>query len=372
MHRSLLFIAMTLLMSSVPGESAADQAMPIIVVGSNAATDADTINAAIAASPRGAEIVIRGPCLINKTIRLLDNRSYRGESRTGTLLKQADGANLVALMANAAFLDNGDYTGEPVEVRQLTLDGNQKHNAQAQTDGLILRSWLSVVEGVCITNMTGNGLRVTNRSADGTKLKNSQVNGRIAGNFIENSGGHGIYIEDTQNAVTDWILTDNWIASSGLDGIHLDNAAGWFIEHNHIYGVGHDAISANSLFATAICDNYIEDFGETKSPGTWCGIRATLNGGNGSTIAANRIFNVNMNRRSQADFHYLDLAVNYGTGMVAVTGNVISGTGTPRETAQCFMAGDNRKLTVVSVGNLIEGVETHRLLGSHVTVSAGE
>ena len=108
MHRSLLFIAMTLLMSSIPGESAADQAMPIIVVGSNAATDADTINAAIAASPRGAEIVIRGPCLINKTIRLLDNRSYRGESRTGTLLKQADGANLVALMANAAFLDNGD------------------------------------------------------------------------------------------------------------------------------------------------------------------------------------------------------------------------------------------------------------------------
>jgi len=51
---------------------------------------------------------------------------------------------------------------------------------------------------------------------------------------------------------------------------------------------------------------------------------------------------------------------------------VISGTGTPRETAQYFMAGDNRKLTVVSVGNLIEGVETHRLLGSHVTVSAGE
>jgi len=32
--------------------------------------------------------------LINETIRLLGNRSYRGESRTGTVLKQADGANL--------------------------------------------------------------------------------------------------------------------------------------------------------------------------------------------------------------------------------------------------------------------------------------
>ncbi len=353
-------------------------AAPIIVVGTNTDADADTINAAIAASPVGAEIVIRGKCLINKTIRLLDDRSYRGESRTGTILEQADGANLVALLATAQFLDNKDYTGLPVAVRQLTLDGNKANNKQVKTDGLILRSWLSVVEDLHVADMSGSGLRITNLSAKGTKLKTTQVNGRISGNFIENSGRHGVFVEDTGNgeggSVTDWILADNWIASSGVDGIHMDNAAGWFVERNHIYGVPQHAIYADNLFATSICDNYIEEFGETKQAGTWCGIRGTVNGEAASTIANNRIFNFSKKCNPQSDFRYLSLAVNYGTGVVTVTGNVIYGIGTARGrgTGQYFTAGDDLKLRVVSTGNFIDGVKTHRFASPTVTVSAGE
>ena len=129
----------------------------IVVTGTNTPGDASRINAAIAASTEGAEIVIRGTCLIDEPIRLRGNRSYRGESRTGTVLKQADGAWLS--MASSVFLDNKAWTGTPVAIRHLRLDGNRKGNPDSTTAGIVLRSWLSVVEDVHIRNMGSDGLR---------------------------------------------------------------------------------------------------------------------------------------------------------------------------------------------------------------------
>jgi len=65
----------------------------------NTTTDAARIQAKINVSAPGDEIVIKGPCLLNATIKLLDNRTYRGDARTGTVLKQANGANLTAMFA---------------------------------------------------------------------------------------------------------------------------------------------------------------------------------------------------------------------------------------------------------------------------------
>ena len=354
------------------GAEAVRAAEPITVVGTNTAADAAAINAAIAGSPEGSEVVLRGAFLINQTIRLLGQRSLRGESRTGTVLKQADGANLGALVASVGYLDDAPWTGTPVAVRHLTLNGNRKGNPGAQTAGLVLRSWLSVVEDVCITSMGGDGLRLTSRSAKGVGLKNSQVNGRISGNFIENSGRHGIFIEDPGNSVTDWILSDNWIASSGADGIHMDNAAGWVVERNHIYGVPHTAIYAHRLFGTSICDNYIEGFGETDEAGTWCGIEAIVQGGAASTIAHNRIFNFGGEKQPASTYRYLAVSVKYGKGMVVVIGNALRGAGTPHGTGLHYTAGDNLALTVVSTGNGVETVHTPRFVGPNVTVSTGQ
>lgn len=367
-----LMLAVVALLSLGLAGAVSAQAGPILIVGTNTVADAATINAAIAASPEGAEIVLRGPCLINQTIRLLGNRSYRGESRAGTVLKQADGANLVALVATDGFLDNTTWTGTPVAIRHLTLDGNRANNPNAQTSGLVLRSWLTVAEDLHIRDMGGDGLRLTSLSANGTALKNSQVNGRISDNFIERSGRHGVFIEDPGNSVTDWILRDNWIASSGVDGIHMDNAAGWIVERNHIYGVPQHAIYAHRLFATSICDNYIEGFGETKEAGTWCGIEATVQGDAASTIANNRIFNFDGEKQPDSSYRYLSISANYGTGVVSVTGNVIRGAGTPRGTGLYYLAGEKRGLTVVSTGNAVEHVNTPRFVGERVTVSAGQ
>jgi len=346
---------------------------PIIIVGTNTLADAAAVNAAIEQSPEGSEIILRGTFLLNETIRLRGNRSYRGESHR-TVLRQADGVNLVALMASDGFLNNTDYTGEPLTVRNLTLDGNRKGNPEAATTGLILRSWNSVVEGLRIVNMGGDGLRLTNLSLNGTGLKTTQVNGRIVGNFIERSGRHGIFVEDTQNACTDWILADNWISSSGADGIHLDNTAGWNIERNHIYGVGQNALYAHRLFAAAICNNYIEDFGASPEAGIWHGLFASLQGSVGSVIAFNRIFNFGGEKNPESTYRYLSITVNYNVGTVNLLGNILIGPSreAPRGIGLYFMAPEDKRLVVVSAGNVVENMRTKQEIASpNVTLSAG-
>jgi hypothetical protein len=175
--------------------------------------------------------------------------------------------------------------------------------------------------------------------------------------FIEGAGQNGIYVQDSGNSVTDWNLTDNWVAGSAGDAIKLDNAAGWTIERNHVYGVGGTGINASRVFATSLSDNYIEDFGSY-------GISATVQGDAASAIASNRIFQF-----TGSGTTYLAIKqVNYGTGQVAVTGNAIRGNGSG--TGLSYQRGGNQ-LTVTSTGNSVTGVTTPRVVGGGVTVSSG-
>jgi hypothetical protein len=342
----------------------------IRVVCNNNSNDATLINNAVASSADGDEIVIDGPAWITQTIRLRGNRSYRGDSHR-TVLKQANSANLSAILASDTYLDNSQWTGNPVSVRDLLIDGNRANNTAA-TVGIALRSWLSKVEGVTITSCGSHGVKLTNLSANNTPLSNSQVNGRIAGNFIENCGGNGIYVQDTGNSVTDWTLVENWVAGSGSDGIRVENTAGWMIERNHIYGVPRSAISADRLFGSTICDNYIEGFGETTTAGTWYGIYATLQGGIASTIANNRVFNFGGESQTGSTYRYIGIPnVNYASGVVSVTGNVIHGAGTTRGTGLYYSKGNGTGLTVASTGNAVANVQTQRTIGTGVTLNAG-
>lgn len=335
-------------------------------------SDAAAINAAIAASEPGDEIVIDGPCLIAETITLLGNRSYRGESRTGTVLRQAANASLQAMLASDSYLDNVPYTGSPISIRQMTLDGNDG----AGTTGIILRSWQSVVEDVQIRNMGAHGIMLSNASANGTLMTEStSVNGQIVGNFITDSGGHGIFVNEPDgNSMTDWNLTDNWIADSGLSGIYLDNAAGWVIERNHIYGVPHHALRAHRLWGTSIADNYVEGFGESSEAGAWYGINATIQGGKASTIANNRVFTSGGGGENNpgSSYRYIGLSVNYGQGVVSVTGNAIRGAGTERSIGLYYARGNGELLTVASTGNVVTDVGKARARdGGKVIVTRG-
>jgi parallel beta helix pectate lyase-like protein len=320
--------------------------------------DADLINRRIANSKPGDEIVFDGTCLVNKTIKLLGGRTYRGGSRTGTVIKQADGANLDAVFASDSYLDNTQYTGLPLALRTLTVDGNAENNPTAN-DSIVIRSWQTQIEDIEINDSRRHGLRVTSLSANGTGLLNTQVNGRIATMQINDSGGSGLYVEDPGNSVTDWQFVDNYVAGTGGYGVSMDNAAGWVIRSNHIYGVdGNYALRANRIFGTGISDNYIEDFGTV-------GLIARVQGDAASTISNNRIF-----KNNDGDGTFLRVEGNYGDGKVAVTGNAIRGNG--GGVGLDYIKGNANSLEIVSAGNIISEVAVPRQVGPGVIVTAGQ
>ncbi|MEU7617054.1 right-handed parallel beta-helix repeat-containing protein [Micromonospora rifamycinica] len=358
--RVLTLLAVTILAASLTmfpsGADAPAWAREITATCDNTTSDDETLNRVIAGSAPGDEIVIDGPCLINDTIKLLGERSYRGRSRAGTVIRQADGANLPVMLASDSYLDNDSHTGMPVSIRSISLDGRRTANPRAG-DVLVMRSWQSVVEDVEIIGAARHAIRLTNLSANGTPLANTQVNGRVVGNHIGDSGGRAVFVEDTGNSVTDWQLLDNWIADSGTDAIALENAAGWIIQRNHIYGTGRAAITAERLFGSTISDNYIEDF-------VTVGLQGSIQGEASSTISGNRIFRFNGGGGT-----FLSLRTNYGTGNIVVVGNAIRGNGTG--VGIDYGSASGTGLSVVSTGNLVTGVTTPRRTASGVTLSTG-
>jgi hypothetical protein len=332
-------------------------AATVTVPCTNTLQDAQRINRRIANSKPGDEIVFNGPCLINQTIKLLGGRTYRGGSRTGTQMMQADGANLPAIFASDSYLDNSPTTGLPFTLRSLTIDGNLENNPTSG-DSIVLRSWQTTVSDIEINGSGRDGIRLTSLSANGTELTNTQVNGRIATMQINKSGRHGIKVEDPGNHVTDWQFADNYIAGTGGDGVSIDNTAGWLITGNHIYGVdGQTALDLNRLYGSSVHDNYIEDFGEY-------GIYAAVQGGAASTISSNRVFKFN-----DGDGTYVFVRGNYANAKLSVTGNAIRGNG--GGIGLDYQRGSAESLEVVSTGNLVSEVAVQRQVGEGVILNPG-
>jgi hypothetical protein len=338
------------------------------------AADSTRIQSAIDSSSDGDEIVVSGTCMITSTIRVPDNRTLRGDSRGGTVLRQADHANLAAVVATQAWAEDGaDYGSTSVQISNLTIDGNRVANTG--TVGLVLRAWNSRVYNVEIDDAPGDGIRATSLGHDGTELADgrSLVNSIVSDVFLQDNGGNGIRVEDPGNAVTDWVVERSWISSSGHSGASLDNAAGWQLLNLHIYGSQENAIDAHRCYNTAVHDAYIEDFGWQATAGaTYYGIHCTVQGDSiGSTIIGNKV-NQMFGLPAAGAFVYIGLEGNYGTGRVAVTGNTVVGANTSRETGLLYAKGNATALTVTSTGNLVDRIPSAKARpAAGATVSAG-
>ncbi|WP_214409903.1 right-handed parallel beta-helix repeat-containing protein [Sphaerisporangium fuscum] len=364
----------------------------------NTADDAKTIQTAIDSSKDGDEIVFKGPCLINATITLLDRRTYRGDGKEGTVIKQADGANLPAMLASESWVSDRELSSDTVRIERIMLDGNRDHNTG--TVGLMLRSWNTRVYDVDIFGTPSDGIRVSNPSKNGTLLQNTMVNSIISDVDIEGAGGAGLRVVDPGNSVTDWTFQRSWVGFNDGSAIQSDNAAGWTFSELHLYGIPEHAIDAHRCFGTSITNNYIEDFGtKATADQTYYGIRCDLQGDANTTIADNRIHRflpppdalakfgkarkygiAPPVRRptltgplpSNVDFVYLALdEVNYGTGHATVTGNSILGHGTRREVGMLFKKGQGDRMSIVSDGNLIDDIGRRIQAGPGVRVSHG-
>jgi hypothetical protein len=335
----------------------------------NQTSDTALLNNAISGSNFGDQIRIHGTCLINGVIVLLGDRSYIGDSRTGTIIQQANGANLPAMLASDTWAANTNYTGDPIRIADLTLNGNSSRNSG--TNALVIRSWMTVIEDVLVENAPGDGIQITSQSQSGVALKTTEVNGRISNVFVTNSGGNGIHIVDTTNSVTDWDLLDSWVAYSGQSAIYMDNAAGWKIRGNHVYGIQQYALYANACYATTIDANYIEDFGDSGGNNTWYGIACTVQGGAASVISNNRVF---MFAKEQAPAQYIYIGVpqvNYATGELNVVGNVIRGAGEKADTGLEYQLNGGKGLLLNSSNNNVQAVHTPRVIGQGVKMVDG-
>ena len=362
-HRAYA-IFVTCLFSFVPAFAA-----QVNVTCSNTTGDAARLNSAIANSHSGDHIQIHGQCLLDATIVLLGDRSYEGDSRTGTVLHQASGANLAALVASDSWSNDWAYTGDPIRIAQLTLDGNR--SANTGTNALVIRSWLTVIEDLQVENAPADGIQITNLSKNGVALQTSQVNGHISNVFVTNSGGTGVHVVDTGNSVTDWSLLDSWVATSGQSAIYMDNAAGWTVRGNHVYGIQQHAIFANSCWATAIDGNYIEDFGGAGGNNTWYGIACTVGGGATTVINANKVFMFTKEPPS-GDFVFIGIPqVNYGTGMVNVIGNTVLGATGQHDIGLFYQINGGAGLEVLSSNNEVQAVRTPRSVGEGVKLTTG-
>jgi hypothetical protein len=364
----------------------------------NTAGDAKTMQAAIDSSKEGDEVVFKGPCLINATISLLDRRTYRGDGKEGTMIKQADGANLPAMLASESWVADKELSSDTVRIERIMLDGNRDNNTG--TVGLMLRSWNARVYDVDIFGAPSDGIRISNPSKNGTLLQNSMVNSIISDVDIESSGGAGLRVVDPGNSVTDWTFQRSWVGFNDGSAIQTDNAAGWTFSELHLYGTPKHAIDAHRCFGTSITNNYIEDFGtEATANETYYGIRCDLQGDANTTIANNRIHRFlpppdelakygkarkygvappvrtrTLTGTPPADVNYVYLAldaVNYGTGHATVTGNSILGHGAMRETGMLFKKGEGDGMSIVSSGNLIDEIGVKRVAGPGVRVTSG-
>ncbi len=230
-----------------------DFRQPTIMCTGAAKHDDLLLDSAIASLPAGSELKILGECEVSKTVVLTGGRSYVGGGRT-TTIKQAGGANLGAVVASDAWAANAHTCGTPLRLSHIAINGNRAANSRGH--GLVLHSWLSVIEDVQVSNAPEDGIRVTSVGSDNTTvITNTQVNSRLTNLFITDCGGDGIRVEDPKGSVTDSIIENSWIASSGQSAINMDDAAGWQVINNHLYGVQRHAVYANRCFGTTIADN---------------------------------------------------------------------------------------------------------------------
>ncbi|MCW2759336.1 MAG: hypothetical protein JWO46_3082, partial [Nocardioidaceae bacterium] len=311
-------------------------------------SDAATLQAVIDRSAVGDEIVIAGPCLITHTIVLRGGRGYRGES-VATTLTQAPGANLSAVLASDAWVDDTPHTGEPITLRDLTVDGNKDRNSSGSGDGVVIRSWNTQLENLYIRDTRGDGLLIAGTSRGGVALGagSTQVQGTIRGVDVSNAGGNGIHAQDDGNAVTDWNLLDSFVGGTGKSAIRLENAGGWHVSGNHVYDCGESGIWADRTYFTSIDDNLVEDFGRDGN-----GIRVSVQNGAPSVLNRNRVYQANADGGST---FVAVLGVTAGTGVLTVSDNVIRGVGTGTGLQYDEAPGT---LRVTSTGNNVSDVAT--------------
>ena len=270
--------------------------------GGGVTDDAPIINSTIAASPIGSTIFFPGNHLVGSTIILLSGRNYLGPTGhcdAQATFYQKNGANLPAVVASSDWYNNATSTGSSLAIRNIVVDANQANNTTSH--GIVLMNEFSSIEDCVVRNAPGSGILLTATNRGGTNSSTTNVNNRIINCYIKSCSGYGIWIHDNAlNAVTDGYIRDCIIDTATLDSIYLENAAGWFLSGNHVYGCQANGYNLANCYSTFVIGNEVDGYGfGIGSGGYVAGMQIYVIPGRATVVEGNIISNSSESGRSE-------------------------------------------------------------------------
>lgn len=263
-------------------------------MGDNATNDTTAIQACFNAATTGSVIRFpRGTFMVNATLIYPGNCTIigAGDSDSGTIIKVISGTALTTpVMACADWYNNSTTCGNPVEIRDIQINGNSATSG-ANAHGLVAMNFWSIFERITVNTVAGDGFLFSAFNRGGTHITNTCVEAKISKLQVRSASQCGIHIKDdgtTINACTDGFLQDCIVQSAGTIGISVEMAPGWLLSGNHLYGTGTHGIYAQKCYATRCIGNYIDGYG-SGSATFISGIGMDLIDGRGSVCVGNTI-----------------------------------------------------------------------------------
>lgn len=267
--------------------------------GDGLTIDDAAVDAFIQGSSPGDTVVFEGEIPVRATVRLAPGRRYvssgPGVGAQGGTIRQANGANLEAVVASQGWVDNATVADAPIDVQFLNVDGNKANNPGATTAGLVLMSATSSIDRCYVTSTPGDGIVVADTNRAGTLVSNKVLENRISRTTVYAPGARGILVLDTNSAgkTTDGYCSQNIVAFAGAAALEIRRAAGWFITNNHVYASEGHGIVLGSLWCTYVLGNEVDGYGASDTAGAYFGLNMDVHLIGRPSVIANNTVNCN-------------------------------------------------------------------------------
>jgi Pectate lyase superfamily protein len=348
--------------------------------------DTRAISAAIAAAPGGTVYFPPGIYVVSKTLVLKAGSTYRGSNPNSSVIKQANDANLIAVMADENYEAKRPTSSSGIQIEDLGIDGNSQNNKHGH--GLLLMVDRSLVRHVLVDFPAEAGIVLIDQNIGGSIITNPAVENRIEDCTITQPGTYGIWVVDTNHSgrQTDGYMLNNVVKNAlGTWGIRVERAAGWFIANNHVYHSAQNAIYLSHAECTYFYCNEIDHFGLTKvPPRQYFGLQVDfLMGGFRPSVFMGNVSATWEGLYPQNSYNYFQFnGDKYGQSNAVVVGNAIhndpvGNAKTPghanESTAFGYDAQPGGALDVSQVANTNDGALTFQSVpkGSGVQMASG-
>jgi hypothetical protein len=190
------------------------------------------------------------------------------------IIKLVNSSGASCVFGSKGYLTGATFSGNPIEIRDLSIDVNGAHNASCH--GIVFMNYSSVIERNYILNPSLCGIVQSDANSSGTVIGNTAVENVIARNKINWSSPsgavstqYGIWVRDVASgANTDGYMYDNIVNGSGDFAIRNERAAGWFMAHNHVYACQQSGMYLGNLWNTFFHHNEAEQYGKAGAAST--------------------------------------------------------------------------------------------------------